>query len=124
MSDAETPQFRVSNEGEPIPSVDPEELKRRWGIRNQRLTCEARRTAQSQEPHSVAIAHRFRMVSMLAESFSHGQLLAPWKRGEELDDVVFRLAATFPIRPLRQHVYKVAGDSLSGFDPNAFVEKL
>ena len=37
---------------------------------------------------------------------------------------MFRLAATFPIRPLRQHVYKVAGDSLSGFDPNAFVEKL
>ena len=124
MSDANTPQFRVSNEGEPIPPVDPEELKRRWSIRNQRLTCEVRRAVQGQESDSIAIAHRLRMVNMLAESFNHGQLLAPWKRGEELDDAVFRLAATFPIWPLRQHVYKVAGDSLSGFDPNAFVEKL
>ena len=124
MSDTQTPQFRVSNEGELIAPVDPEELKRRWSIKNQRLTCEVRRPAPSQESDSNAIAHRFRMVSMLAEGFNHGQLLAPWKRGEELDDAVFQLAATFPIRPLRQDVYKVAGDSLTGFDPNAFVEKL
>lgn len=52
------------------------------------------------------------------------QLLAPWQHGAELDDAVFRVAATFPIRPLRQHVYKIPGDSMDGFDPNAFVEKL
>jgi hypothetical protein len=124
MPDPESPQFRVSNEGEPIPPVDPEDLKRRWSTRKQRLTCEATRTAQSQEADRVAASHRFRMVSMLAEAFNHGQLLAPWKRSEELDDAVFRLAATFPLRPLRQHVYKVPGDSMAGFDPNAFVEKL
>jgi hypothetical protein len=124
MPDPESPQFRVPNEGEPIPAVDPEDLKRRWNTRRQRLTCEATRAAQSQEADKVAVAHRFRMISMLAEGFNHGQLLAPWKHGEELDDTVFRLAATFPMRPLRQHVYKVPGDSMAGFDPNAFVEKL
>lgn len=124
MPDAEIPQFRVSNEGEPIPPVDPEDLKRRWSTRRERLTCEAARAAQSQEADRVAVAHRFRMISMLAEGFNHGQLLAPWKHGEELDEAVFRLAATFPMQPLRQHVYKVPGDSMWGFDPNAFVEKL
>jgi hypothetical protein len=53
-----------------------------------------------------------------------GELLAPWQHDGELDDSVFRVAATFPIRPLRQHTYKVPGDSLYGFDPNAVVEKL
>lgn len=124
MSDAEPPPFRVSNEGEPIFPVDPEDLKRRWSTRKERQTCDVKRVAQSQEADRVAVSHRFRMVSMLAEGFNHGQLLAPWKRGEELDDAVFRLAATFPMRPLRQHVYMVPGDSLAGFDPNTFVEKL
>ena len=124
MSDVEPPPFRVSNEGEPIPPVDPEDLKRRWSTRKERQTCDVKRAAQGQEADRVAVSHRFRMVSMLAEAFNHGQLLAPWTRGEELDDAVFRLAAAFPIRPLRQHVYKVPGDSMAGFDPNAFVEKL
>jgi hypothetical protein len=124
MPDAETTQFRVSNQGEPIPPVDPEDLKRRWNTRKQRLTCEAARAAQSQEADRVAVGHRFRMISMLAEAFNYGQLLAPWKHGDELDDAVFRLAASFPMRPLRQHVYKVPGDSMAGFDPNTFVEKL
>lgn len=124
MSDAEPPPFRVSNEGEPIPPVDPEDLKRRWSTRKERQTCDVKRAAQGQEADRVAVSHRFRMVSMLAEAFNRGQLLAPWKHGEELDDAVFRLASTFPMRPLRQHVYMVPGDSLAGFDPNAFVEKL
>jgi hypothetical protein len=124
MPDDEIPKFRVSNEGDPIPPVDPEDLKRRWSTRKERQTCEVRKSAQSQEADSVAVSHRSRMVSMLTEAFNKGQLLTPWKHGEELDDAVFRLAAIFPIRPLRQHVYKVPGDSLAGFDPNAFVEKL
>ena len=37
---------------------------------------------------------------------------------------MFQVAGTFPIRPLRQDVYKVPGDSMWGFDPNAFVQKL
>jgi len=124
MSDAQTPQFRVSNEGEPIPPVDPEDLKRRWSTRKERQTCDVKQAAQGQEADRIAVWHRFRMVSALAEGFNHGQLLAPWKHDEELDDAVFRLAATFPMRPLRQQTYRVPGDSMFGFDPNAFVEKL
>jgi hypothetical protein len=29
MSDPDVPRFRVANEGEPVPPVDPEDLKRR-----------------------------------------------------------------------------------------------
>jgi hypothetical protein len=124
MSDPEVPQYRIPNEGEPIPPVDPEDLKRRWNTRKQRSSCEAVRAAQSQEADRVAVAQRFRMISMLAEGFNRGQLLAPWKHDEEFDDAVFRLAATFPMRPLRQDVYKVAGDEMWGFDPNVFVQRL
>ena len=123
MSDPDIPRFRVSNEGDPIPPVDPEDLKRRWNARKERLTCDAARAGQSQEADRVAVSHRFRMLSML-EGFNQGQLLAPWKHGEDLDDAVFGVAATFPMRPLRQDVYKVPGDSMWGFDPNAFVKKL
>ena len=123
MPDAETSQFRIPNEGEPIPPVDPEDLKRRWNTK-QPLSCEAVRAAQSQEADRVAVAHRFRMIRMLTDGFNHGQLLAPWKHGEELDDAVFRIAGSFPMRPLRQHVYKVPGDEVWGFDPNVFVQRL
>jgi len=56
--------------------------------------------------------------------FNHGQLLAPWHHGEELDDAVFRVAATFPMRALRDGCYMIAGDELYGYDPNAFVQRL
>jgi len=82
MSDAQTPQFRVSNEGEPIPPVDPEDLKRRWSTRKERQTCDVKQAAQGQEADRIAVWHRFRMVSALAEGFNHGQLLAPWKHDE------------------------------------------
>lgn len=123
MSDAETPQFRVSNEGDPIPSVDPEDLKRNWKIKPG--DKEAMIAERARDLNHSAIQKRCWMIRALTGiGFNKGQLLAPWQRGTELDDAVFRLAATFPIRPLRQHVYQVPGDSLSGFDPNAFVEKL
>ena len=60
----------------------------------------------------------------MLDHFNDGQLLVPWKHGEELDDAVFRIAATFPIRELQHRVYKIAGDEFFGFDPNAFVQRL
>ena len=60
---------------------------------------------------------------MLAH-FSGGQLLAPWQHGTELDDAVFRIAATFPMRTVHHRVYMVEGDEMFGFDPNAFVQRL
>jgi hypothetical protein len=120
MSDTESPQFRVSNEGEPIPPADPEDVKRVWKIKPGDKEAWI---AASQEANSAPISKRCQMIRML-DHFNKGQLLAPWKHGEELDDAVFGIAASFPIRPLRQNVYRVPGDSMEGFDPNAFVEKL
>jgi hypothetical protein len=123
MSDTESSQFRVPNEGEPIPPVDPEDLRHRWNIKHE--DREALIAAQIQEgDRTAAVWSRDRMIRMLTECFNHGQLLAPWQHGAELDDAVFRVAATFPIRPLHQHTYKVAGDEIYGFDPNAFIHKL
>jgi hypothetical protein len=120
MPDAETPRFRVSNEGEPYPSVDPEDLKRVWKI--QPGDKQAWIAERARDLNHSAISKRCWMIRVLADK--PVQLLAPWQRGTELDDAVFRLAATFPIRPLRQHTYHLAGDSHYGFDPNAFVQKL
>jgi hypothetical protein len=122
MPEAETPQFRVSNEGDPIPPVDPEDLRRRWNT--QQWDTEALIAERIREVDSSAIARRFYMLRMLSQAFNKGQLLTPWQHRAELDDAVFRIAATFPIRPLRQDVYKVPGDEMWGFDPNAFVQKL
>jgi hypothetical protein len=50
--------------------------------------------------------------------------VTPWQHAEELDDAVFRIAATFQVREHRQKNYMVPGDERFGFDPNAFVERL
>ena len=120
MSDAETPQFRVSNEGEPIPPVDPEDLKRWWSIKPGDKEA---LIAASREANSAAVSKRCWMIKSLT-TFNDGQLLSPWQHGAELHDAVFRVAGSFPIRSLRQATYKVPGDSMWGFDPNGFVEKL
>jgi hypothetical protein len=52
------------------------------------------------------------------------KLLSPWQNGEELDDAVFRIAATLPLRELKHKSYKIPGDENFGFDPNAFVQRL
>lgn len=52
------------------------------------------------------------------------KLLTPWQHGEELDDAVFQVAATFPLRELKRRPYMIPGDEHFGFDPNAFVERL
>lgn len=84
---------------------------------------EAMQAAESREADSAAVSRRDGMIRMLTH-FNHGQLLSPWHRGEELDDAVFRVAATFPMRALRNGCYKIAGDELYGYDPNAFVQRL
>jgi hypothetical protein len=52
------------------------------------------------------------------------KVLTPWQHGEELDDAVFRVAATFPIREFWPKDYRIAGDERFGFDPNAFMRRL
>jgi hypothetical protein len=106
----------VPKEGEPIPSVDPEDLKGRWNIKPP-WTAETLQAATSHEVNSAAVSRRDGMIRILA-NFNDGQLLAPWRHGEELDDAVFRVAATFPMRAVRRGVYKIAGDDIFGVDPN------
>jgi hypothetical protein len=121
MPDGEIPKFRFYKEGEQISPVDPEDLKRRWNIKP--WTSEALLAVQSHEADSSAVWRRDGMIRMLTD-FNDGQLLAPWRHGEGLDDAVFRVAATFPIRELGRGNYKTAGDEIFGFDPNAFVRRL
>ena len=52
------------------------------------------------------------------------KLLTPWQNGEELDDAVFRIAATFPLLELKDKSYMIPGDEHFGFDPNACVQRL
>jgi len=116
MPDDET---RIPREGDPIPPVDPDDLRRSWKDRPT-WTCGASREAQI---NLWAVTRRDGMIRMLAH-FSGGQLLAPWQHGTELDDAVFRIAATFPMRTVHHRVYMVEGDEMFGFDPNAFVQRL
>jgi len=106
-------------EGEPIPPVDPDELRSSWKVRPT-LTCGISREAQVKY---WAVSRRDGMIRMLA-GWNHGQLLAPWKHGEELDEAVFGIAATFPMRSVPHRVYHIAGDEHFGFDPNAFIQQL
>jgi hypothetical protein len=52
------------------------------------------------------------------------KVLTPWQHDAELDDAVFRVAATFPLREFRRKDYMIAGDELFGFNPNAFLRCL
>ena len=119
MPDAETPKFRVSNVGDPIPSVDPEELKRKWNTKpgDREALVRAHRRKDTE-----AVGRRDLMLRTLATDKL--DLLTPWKHGGGLDDAVFRVAATLPMHELRQYVYHLPGDSRTGYDPNAVVQKL
>ncbi len=46
------------------------------------------------------------------------------QHGEELDEAVFQIAATIPLRYLKHKPYMIGGDEHFGFDPNAFVQRL
>jgi hypothetical protein len=105
--------------GEPIPPVDPDELRSSWEVRPT-WTCGISPEAQAK---FWAVSRRAGMIRMLTGRL-HGHILAPWKHGEELDDAVFRIAATFPMRSIPHRTYHIAPDEYYGFDPNAFVQQL
>lgn len=128
MADASIPHFKTYAEGEPIPPVDPEDIKRKWeferthsrvGIDGWKLLQDLQ-AALSPGADIPAVSHRCEMIRTL----THFNLLAPWQHGEELDETAFRIAATFPIRELSHRNYMIPGDEYFGFDPNAFVQRL
>jgi len=128
MEVPEGPKFKTYKEGEPIPPVDSEDIRRTWEydrthnpvgtkgwdwLLNRQAVC-------SPGADVWDVAHRHRMIETLITY----KLLTPWHHGEELNDAVFRIAATFPLREFHPHDYMIPGDEHFGFDPNAFVQQL
>jgi hypothetical protein len=74
MGDTDIPEFRTYAEGEPIPPVDTEELKRRWGIKPP-WTLQALQAAWSREADSSAVSSRDGMVRTLTIC----KLMDPWQ---------------------------------------------
>src|SRR5712691_8738536 len=120
MPDAEISKFRIRKEGEPIPPVDPEDIKRCWNLRPPWNPGNDQQSACSPGADVEAVFRRWAMIDTL----SCFRLLTPWQHGEEVDDAVFRVAATFPIREFRPKNYMIPGDERFGLDPNAFVQRL
>ena len=118
-ADANIPNFRPYAEGEPIPLVDPEDIKRVW---RQMFSSGFEDLHEAYRPGAdpSAILRRCAIVQTL----SCLKVLTPWQHGEELDDAVFRVAAIFPIREFWPKDYRVAGDERFGFDPNGFMRRL
>jgi hypothetical protein len=120
MADDFVPNFKHYAEGEEIPPVDPEDLRRRWQIPIP-WSRDALETAWKHEADISAVSSREQMIRTLVIY----KLLRPWQRGEkELDDAVFRIAATFPLRQHGHKNYMIPGDERFGFDPNVFVQRL
>ena len=105
----------VPNDGKAIPPVDPEALRRRWSMKEP-WSSEAMQDARIHEVDFPAIFHRDRMVRMLL-ALNHGQLVAPWRHGDKLDDAVFRIAATFPMREFIKGYTRLRAMRFSGLTP-------
>ena len=128
MADTDIPKFKTYAEGEPIPPVDPEDIKRmheyeraqsRVGANGWEL-LQGLKAALSPEAEFSDVSSRHGMISTLIIY----TLLTPWQHGEELHEAVFRIAATIPFRYLEHKSYMIGGDERFGFDPNAFVQRL
>jgi len=119
-SNSDVPNFRTYEDGEPIPPVDPEDVKQVWKLIPPWRPGNDQQSACSPGANVTAVTRRSNMIGTLKIY----KLLTPWQHGEELDDAVFRIAATFPIQTYKQWGYMMPGDEKFGFDPNAFVQRL
>jgi hypothetical protein len=92
MADTDIPKFKTYAEGEAIPPVDPEDIKRFWHVKPPWRPGNDVESACSPGADTTAVFWRWSMIDTLTIY----KLLAPWQHGEELDDAVFRIAAVFP----------------------------
>jgi hypothetical protein len=120
MADTDIPNFMTYAEGEAIPPVDPEDIKRFWKVKPPWRQGNDVQSASSPGANTTAVFQRWAMIDTLTTY----NLLTPWQHGEELDDAVFRVAASLPLHAMAYQRYKIPGDELHGFDPNAFVQRL
>lgn len=128
MADTDISKFKNYVEGESIPLVDPEDIKRMHEYERTQSRVGANgcqwlqglKAALGPEADFSDVSSRHRMIRTLTIY----KLLAPWQHGEELHEAVFRIAATIPLRYLKHKRYMIPGDENFGFDPNAFVRRL
>ena len=121
------PKFKHYADGEAIPPVDPEDIKRLREFRRPRdwsgvpswKYLQEMQAAVSPGADITAISERCHVITRLPRN-----LIGPWQHGEEFDEAVFRLAATFPVHASTYRAYMIPGDELYPFDPNAFVQAL
>ena len=59
------------------------------------------------------------MLWILSQFCDPFDVLGPWRRGESLDDVVFRVAAVFPMKYIEEGIQRQLP-----FDVNGFVAEL
>jgi hypothetical protein len=93
----------VGNPGEDVPTIDVADFKSLWSIYRD---MEARnvgsigirilRDACSAGADVGAVLYRGSMIDLM--EMCPGDLLARWKRSGEFDEVVFRVAATIPMK--------------------------
>lgn len=106
-SDANVPKFKEYKEGEPIPAVDPEDVKRLWYLKPPWKTGDQEAACSRGADVQVVLLRR-----QMIDTLNIFKLLTPWQHGEELDDAVFRIAAAFPLQYLGHKGYKIPGDLL------------
>ena len=106
MSDvSENPPSFGGNPGEPVPEVDPDDLKTFWQLASDlqarspgqhvAIGLEATKTALKPGANAEAIFYRTSMIWLLNQ-FAQAQL-GPWLEGEQVGDAVFRTIATIPM---------------------------
>jgi len=117
MTDQEAMQSYAA--GQPVPAVAPDDIKRFREV-GKRLVPEKpaqgsigidiRLFAEACTPGAniPAVAFRNYPISILL----HLELLNPWRRGDDLDDAVYRVAADFPLAGIER------------FDPSEFLTRL
>ena len=123
-----SPYANLRKIDDPIPAVEPEDIKRLRIFCKQATLARANGNVWREDLQASfspgtdvpAISSRNGMIEMLTAY----KVLTPWQRGEDFDDAVFKIAATFPVREFRSRDYMIEGDELFGFDPNAFVQQL
>ena len=82
-----------------VPTVDPEDLRACWESSRDFAVLHpgAGWAGRGRTPEYSLI---YRATMLMALFMDPSNPLASWRRGDDLDDVVFRVAAEFPMHPL------------------------